>query len=512
VALPKTFYDDRASTNPPFRASRVANSTAIRDISKLLSGSVLAKVFGVASLMLFSRVLPKDQMAIFPAYLTMLGLPSLFLSFGVFQTMIRKLPSLIREDESEARSLAMTASAVIIVGTVAVCLVALPFCDRIAVYFFRNAADAWIIRLSLVGCLAGTVSKIADFMMWGLGRFGATSLVQIIESAIRPCLTIALYFIFGIRGVVWGLVLAQLAMAAISLWFVRDMFIAAWPRLYPLRRLLVESFPFYIDNYLWYLKGDGDTLIVALLGPSILAEYYIAKNLYLNILLGWFALDRVALERLARFDSRSDNFRARAIEIQNRVGEFILPLMLLATALVPGMIVVLASTRYTSAIWPAAALLIVALIQFVNIANNRAVFVGLPGVYRLSTSAVEAVAVLIAAVCLIPRMGVMGVALARIAGPAIGGAYACLVLRSKLGLVLPWRPALRSLAAALPGTVLVLALTPVAHGAVSALWNSAIAGGAWSILFAVLTYALNRQAYDDARGFLLRQYRAAFSH
>lgn len=39
---------------------------AFRDVSSLLSGSVIAKPFGVASTMLFARILSKDEMAIFP--------------------------------------------------------------------------------------------------------------------------------------------------------------------------------------------------------------------------------------------------------------------------------------------------------------------------------------------------------------------------------------------------------------------------------------------------------------
>jgi len=489
----------------------VADSTAIKDVSRLLSGSLVAKLFGVVALMLFSRVLPKDEMAVFPAYLTLIGIPSLFLSFGAFQTLIRKLPSLVREDFAQARSLAMTTSVVIVAGTVLVCLLALPFSDRIAVYFFRNAGEAWIVRLSLLGCVALTVSKITEFMMWGLARFGETSLVQIIESIVRPSLTVTLYFACGLEGIVAGLVASQIVMASISLWYVRDMLPGGWPSVYPLRRLFRDSFPFYIDNYLWYLKGDGDTLLVAFLGPAALAEYYIAKNLYTNVLIGWYSLDKVVLERLARLGQMSDAFRARAADIHVRVSECVVPAMMLVIAVAPYGLLVLAGARYVDATWPAVALLAVALIQFVNIAINRAVFVGLPGTYRLSTSAVEAAAVLIAALCLVPAEGIMGVALARIVGPVAGGAFGYALLRQKFDLCLPWHPTLYALAASAPGTVTVLLFAPAAHGAGAAVLDAAGAGILWLAAFAVLSYALNRPAFDAAVSFLSRRYRAVFS-
>ena len=48
---------------------------AFRDVSSLLSGSVIAKPFGVASTMLFARILSKDEMAIFPVFLMLAGIP-----------------------------------------------------------------------------------------------------------------------------------------------------------------------------------------------------------------------------------------------------------------------------------------------------------------------------------------------------------------------------------------------------------------------------------------------------
>ena len=80
---------------------------AFRDVSSLLSGSVIAKPFGVASTTLFARILSKDEMAIFPVFLMLAGIPNLVLTFGIFSTFMRELPPLFREDEAQARSLTL---------------------------------------------------------------------------------------------------------------------------------------------------------------------------------------------------------------------------------------------------------------------------------------------------------------------------------------------------------------------------------------------------------------------
>jgi O-antigen/teichoic acid export membrane protein len=88
----------------------------------------------------------------------------------------------------------------------------------------------------------------------------------------------------GFPGIAVGLVLTQLVLAAVGLWYIRDVFAWPLPPVYPIGELLWESLPYYIGNYLSYLRGDGDNLLVtALLGPTALAEYYVAKTLYTNV-------------------------------------------------------------------------------------------------------------------------------------------------------------------------------------------------------------------------------------
>src|SRR5215469_2432297 len=430
-------------------------STAIRDVSKLLSGNLLAKTFGLIALMLFARLLPKSQMAVFPVYLVLIGLPDTFVGLGILQTLVRRLPSLIREDAVRARSLVLTGSAILLAGCTLLCLLAAPFSDRIADYFFRDPAQAWIIQAFLIACVGAVCSKIADALLWGMGRFGAISLIQILESVIRPVMTVVLYFLFGLKGIVAGLVAAQTVMVAVSFFFVKDIFLGALPPLYPIRQLLRESFPFYVDNYLWYLKGEGDTLLVALLGPLALAEYYIAKNLYSNVVLIWTSIDRVALERLARLATSPAGFRDRIERLHTRISEFALPVVLSVIAVAPYGVIALASIRYTSATWPAVVLLFAALIQFAAIPVNRGVFVGLPGTYRLAVSGVEAVTVVATALCLVPIAGIMGIAVARAVGPAAGAVAAFIVLRRTFSMSLSWSSTLRSLAAAAPPTLLI---------------------------------------------------------
>jgi O-antigen/teichoic acid export membrane protein len=360
----------------------------------------------------------------------------------------------------------------------------------------------------VVGFIGAALGKVAENIMWGRGQFAATSLLQILDSVVRPPITIVMYYRFGLQGIVWGLVIAQVANALCSLYCVRDIFIGPLPRLYPVRKLIAESLPFYIDGYLWYLKGDGDTLLVSLLlGPAMLAEYYVAKTLYSNVMLVLTSLDKVALERLARYARLPELFREKAREMQLNISRSMIPLTLLVIAVTPYAMTVLAGPRYSGAKWPAIGLLVAALVQFLVITTDRAVFVALSGTWRLTKTAVEAACALSSALLLVPSLGLMGVIAARIFGPAMGGLFGTVVLNRKLRLSLPFGTAVLSFAVACPGTILILIFAPPLYGGVAALLGMVGSTIVWTAAFSLCTYVVDRDTFLNCMGLLRSRWR-----
>jgi len=472
------------------------SSDAPKDVMKLLSGSLVAKVFTVASMMVFTRILTKNQMAIFPAYVMLAGLVGLFLTFGIFAAFVREVPSLVRTDRAQARSLVVTGSAIVLAGTLIPCVACWFWSGWVAQFVFKDTAQAWAVRIMAPGFLAVAMSRIADWVMWGCGQYGPTSIVKTLESLLRPVCTLACFYWLGYRGIVVGLVGAQFVLAAIGFWYVRDMFIGPMSGIYPLRKLIAESMTYYIGDYLSYLRGDGDSLLVTtFLGPSALAEYYIAKTLFTNMQLVWTAVDRVAAERLARF-VHTPEFGEKLKALHIRISQVTIPLSTAAIAVAPSTLVLLAGARYADAGWPAAVLLLSALVLFVAIPYDRGVYIALPGTVRLKFTAIEAVVVLASAAILVPLAGLVGVALARIVAPTGVCVFGAYILWRHMGLALPLRPVLLALATTAPGAILALVLTPAAHGIGSALTETIMAATVWASTSAMLAYLFNRPLLD----------------
>jgi len=488
------------------------SKTASRDVLTLLSGSFIAKLIAMASITIFARALSKQEMAVFPAYFMLTGLSCLVLTLGIFSLFTRDIPSLLQRGEIEQmRSLAVTGSAVIILGTIPVILFSLYFGDAIAGLVFRDVDDGWIIKLMAPGFLAATISQIAEYMMWGRGQFGATSLVQMLQSFLRPIGTLTFYFWLGFPGVVVGLVVAEFISAGAGIWCIRDVVIGPLPAIYPLRRLVSESMPYYIGNYLTYFRGDGDSLFVtALLGPQALAEYYIAKILYTNAFLLMTAVDKVAVQRLARFIG-TPAFLDTVRNLHVQISEVLIPFSLLLIALAPGLMTVIGGSRYANATWPAIVLLVAMLIQFIGVSYNRAIYVALPGTTRLKFTAIETLVVVVSTCVLAPLAGIIGAAFSRVIAALGIWLFGAFLLRRHLAAALPLRPTFIAVATGLPGTILVLLLSAPATGLRGAIILLLQSGTIWTAAFLGLTLVLNRPLIESLSGAFTRRYRAAFS-
>ncbi len=488
------------------------SKAASKDVLKLLSGTFVAKLIAMASITIFARILSKHEMAVFPAYFMLTGLSCLVLTLGIFSLFTRDIPSLLQRGEIvQMRSLAVTGSALIILGTIPVILFSLLFGDTIAALVFRDAHDGWIIRLMAPGFLAAAISQIAEYVMWGRGQFGATSLVQMFQSFLRPVGTLTFYFWLGFPGVILGLVAAEFISAGAGIWCIRDVLIGPLPPIYPIRKLVSESMPFYIGNYLTYFRGDGDSLFVtALLGPGALAEYYIAKILYTNAFLLMTAVDKVAVQRLARFVG-TPAFLDTVRNLHVQISEVLIPFSLLLIALAPGLMAVIGGSRYAGATWPAIVLLTAMLIQFIGVSYNRAIYVALPGKTRLKFTAIETLIVIISTSVLAPLAGIIGAAFSRVVAAVGIWSFGAFLLHRHLSAALPLRPTFIALATGLPGTVLALLLSaplPGVRGAIILLVQSATI---WSASFLLLTLALNRPLFELLGNEFSRRYREVLS-
>ncbi|MGH6875886.1 MAG: hypothetical protein ACREHV_00755, partial [Rhizomicrobium sp.] len=174
----------------------------------------------------------------------------------------------------------------------------------------------------------------------------------------------------------------------------------------------------------------------------------------------------------------------------------VMPVLLLVIALTPYLVTLLGGARYQNATAPAVMLMLVALLQFIILPVDRAVFVALSPLYRLSKTALESVVVLLSAVIFAPLASASGIAAARMLGEAAGGSYGWLLLGRKRGLKLALDGLWLSLLTAGPGTILILLLAPKPTSGFSAVLIMPPLATGWLAIFLLMAYRFNRSQFD----------------
>lgn len=468
--------------------------SAYRDLGKLLLGGAAIKLLGIAATLVFVRVLTKNELAIFPLYFMLRAAADRTLDLGITSYFTRMLPALLHRNREEARSLLFTGVPIVYVGLAIVTVGVFLLADHVAALVLADASSAWMVRIICLAFFPYTTMKMCEYVIWGRGQFGTLSFLQTFESFVRPIAILGLFFVAGLPGIIAAFVIVEFLVAGVYIFCVRDLFTGGRPAPYPIGKLLRESFPLYLEGWLWYLRADGDSWLVSIfLGPSALAIYYVAGILMNQAALLFVAVDRVVGERLGRHLGEPDSISEKALALHSTVSRFVLPMLLWLLAVTPLAIVVIGGESYGEAIGPALVLMLVVLMQFLFMPVDRSVFVGTPTHYRFYKTLIEASAVVIAAAALVPFTGLVGIALARLAGQIASGMFGLVVLRKHLGMKVPFAEAARAILTAGPGTVLVLWLTPAVANSVEAMVIAAFASAAWLASFLVLVMIFDRQ-------------------
>ncbi len=472
---------------------------SLHDISLLMAGNVSIKIIGICALMFYARVLSKEEMAIFPLYLMLGDLASLVFSFGILPSLIKLLPTMLKRNQAEARGLIITSGLIVISGTVIVSSIVFLFSNEVAALILRDVFCSNLIRVMTIGFIPLSVCKVAEHVMWASKRFGKMSTLAISEALIRPCCTVTLFLVSGIQGIVMGLVISQVVKALIAVFFIRDILIGTRNRTYPTRKLLRDSFPFYLESYLMYFRREGDNWLVStMLGPVTLAVYFIAKMIYSTLFMIYSSIDQVLTERLARSISDPSIFSANIHKVHHILSQMVIPALFLIYSILPLLIFIVGGETYGAAVLPASILLIALLVQFLRIPISRSIFLGAKSKNRLMLTLIETLALFAALLFLTPTLGGSGVASARFFSQICGGLFGLWFLRSKMKITLEARVVVVSLISVIPGTILVTLFRIVPHSVGDVILNLTLIPTLWIPIFVFMVYMFDRQLFDWA--------------
>lgn len=408
---------------------------AFKGVGELFLGQIASKVFTFGFLIVFVRLLDRDELAILPLFYAASGVATLLFSFGIPVTLVREIPRLRVAEPEKMHSLLFTGFIVVIVGIVISALLATLLEKQIMGLFFSNFTGHLEFKLIAAAILIGGWKTLLTFILRSLQMYRGMAIFAASNDLLYRVLGLAGFFIAGINGLLAGFLIGSLITNLYCTWKV-SCFVFKVREWYPLPELLRISWPFYFEAYLHYFRAQGDVLIISsLLGSSALAVFFVAKRLYDLMMTLIVSMEQVMAPSLSQLLGYS---MESAVKGYSRMITLILlvviPIELFAMGLSYGFIDLIGGSDYAEDAWLLAALYCGALVlhSLVGLKSSAIHVFGRPAdrlKITLSQFAVYGPLLYL----LVMQFGIIGAPLAQIVAYIVGLIYARHLVTNVIG-------------------------------------------------------------------------------
>lgn len=416
----------------PASSPRSMIADFVRGIVHVGFGNAAVLFLGLVGTMVVVRLLPVEDFGAFVLLYTVAEFLLQMSTLGLEEALPRFISP--EDDPTQKRNVLNTALCLRLVATLVFSLIAWLSTPALASYFGESVVDLFPYLIAMFLLLGlGSLFRTALGSLFLFKRVGYTSVVQ---SASSIVLVVALvgFLKFGLLGLIYSR-LISLALAAAYAWAS----IPQRPRLVAnaglARQLVSFGYPLHANSALTFLYHRVDTLMVgALLGPAQLAYYEVGRRIpdALRTLAGAFRT--VYFPFIAKLVAKKDsdkvtelvNNSLRFVAVAGTVGA-------LATLFLGrDLLVVLFSDRYaiSSPVF-VLSMLALAVSQVSTVLGYSLIAVG-DRAKPLFINCLRASIVLGCNYILIPRVGIVGAAVAGLVGTVIANPVAALLLKRRI--------------------------------------------------------------------------------
>ena len=476
--------------------------SSFKNVLSLFSANIVVKALGIFSVMVLIRFLTKEELSLLPNYAVVAALAITVSNFGIFPTLIREIPLLLQERKfAEARAMINTSLLIILPVLTIVSAVSYVFSEELASYLLGDESYTLHFKIMAVSFVFSGIRQFFDYGYWAYNMFKEQSHLLFIEGLVKVVLNIVGVIFFGALGLVVSLALTSLVSCFVSIYYFRSILFAPNFRFTSVKKLLLDSAPYYLEGYLMYFRTQGDQLFVStFLGPEKLAFYFVAKKLYDILQIFTQPLDKVFTNSLAKLRSKLDEYSNLVSEIFTLNIYLCVPFFALCIGLTPIFINIIAGSGYQETLPTSILLTLTLLIYFLQISTFRgAIFLLKSPTSRFKLTIVESGSLAVFCLVLIHPLGVEGVALARLLTVLTTGFYSYYYTRQDISLVLERKPILVILVVStFIAVTLLLAQSYSQHIILVGLVSLLV----MSIFFVVINRSISKKYYSSLNTFL----------
>jgi O-antigen/teichoic acid export membrane protein len=244
------------------------------------------------------------------------------------------------------------------------------------------------------------------------GKAAQFGLLKVFGDIFAKTAVLVLYFLQPSEmAVIIGLTIGQLPFILYGLWLQR-----AWllhKEYVPLRRVVSQALPFYLESNFNAARNQGDSLLVStFLGPIAMAGYYVAKTVANQLSVFYNPIRSFMTHRLSFQKGHSEEAMNAAFK---QVWHISVPVFIwlacAMSAVSPYLIQIVAGERYTS-VWPVAILLCLlsCSLALYSLSGRILLLIG-SAFERFRVTIIQTVLIVIFSVILVPILESEGIAL-----------------------------------------------------------------------------------------------------
>ncbi len=407
--------------------------SVLSNLAFLTSATFGAQILGIFPFIFFTRMMTDLELSIFPAYFLLGNMSTLFFSFGVFPVLYRNIPSLRTTNLSAAYAMINTVLKLSIVNSFIFFVLSFFLAEKISFWIFDAEIYVTEIKILSVAAFFFGIDHALTYVFKSFERFSKFATTFFYFSLFKAIITVVFFIGFGLKGICVGLLLSKLFSVIVSVYYLRDII---WNRAgnYPLMELLKESWPFYLEGYLIFIRSEGDNLVViTFLSAELLPIYYIAKKVYGIVNALYYSIYNVLTPRLSSYKNSILEFTTKANDILRISTTLLLPLIIFTVGSVPTLLILLAGNYYEAAIFPGMLLVLYSFFVYHFILPyGTAVLIYKSPVQRFLLNVVEAILLMLTLLIFTTPFQIVGIALARLLTAVLVGGYLYLIIHKKV--------------------------------------------------------------------------------
>jgi len=253
---------------------------AVTDTAKLFGGHMGAAIVSVCFSGWMAHILPKNELVIFPLWITLSGLIQALSQFGMRDTLIRRVPEAMNRGD-RAGVARMLRCGLVVNVFLAACLSSLLFmaAKLVAELFFDSAETVPLIRLVTLGVFCSVLRLHVDNGLSATQEFGRLALVNAFCRIAQAPMALAFYSLWGIEGAALALALVPAVGALLGLLRLWK-HVSVGSGVSGFLDFMRYAVPFSGVGLLSFCSHRVDHFLVgALTTPDVWAGYYVAARL-----------------------------------------------------------------------------------------------------------------------------------------------------------------------------------------------------------------------------------------